>query len=377
MTAINLKSFASFVQEQAANIQGRVKQLIDFSTGSVMRANVEANGGVGLWLQAQILRVLATTRAATSTGADLDSFVADFGLARLGAANAIGTVTLSRFTPSAQAVIPVGATVQTSDGTVNFAVIADNSNSNFNAGLNGYVLGAGIASIDVPVMAEVPGVQGNVAPGTIGFITTQIDFVDTVSNAAAIVGGGDAESDASLRTRFIDYVQSLRRGTPDAIKFAVMNLQLGTQALVVEFTNPDFTPNDNFNFVVVSTSALNPVPDTTLMNHAKDAVEAYRAGGIRYGVFPASVVSADVSMSLTLADGYDFQTMVAGVGLTLQGYVNGMKLGDTLRIARLIQIALDYSPGVISADDVRINNVQADLIVTARNIVRAGSVTVS
>lgn len=376
MTALTLKSFATFVREQAAAIQGRYRSLVDFSAGSLLRANVESNGGVGIWLQSQILKTLATTRAATSTGADLDSWVEDFGLFRLGAQSAVGTVTFARFTPSMQAVIPVGATLQTADGTQNFAVVASTSNSNFNVGLNGYVLGAGITSIDVPVQALTPGAAGNVLAGAITFLTSTVPFVDTVSNAAAIAGGGDAESDASLRTRFIDYIQSLSRGTIPAIQFAITNLRLGLQAKIIENKNADLTANSGFLCITVATSDVNPVPNSATLSNAYAQADAYRAGGIWIGVFPPNVQLANITLALVLDPQYDANVLIGNVATTVQGYINSLKIGQALYLSKLMQWAIDTSPGVLSVSVATINRSAGDFAVTSRDIVRAGTISV-
>lgn len=377
MATINFKTFTTLVQQQAAAIQGRAAKLIDFSIGSVLRAIVESNAGIALWLQAEALRILLTTRASTSSGSDLDTFVADYGLTRVGAQLAIGTVTFSRYTPSAQAIIPVGAVVRTLDGAASFQVVADASNSAFNSGLNGYVMGAGIASLSVPIEAVDPGAASNVAAGFIGLIATSIPYVDSVTNAAAITGGGDAETDASLRTRFINYILSLSRGTVAAIIFSVTSLRLGLQAKVIENENFDGTDNDGFLCVVVSTSdATNPVPSSALMNEAFAAADAYRAGGIWVGVFAPTVLSIDVQMNLVIADGYDRNTIIGNVGTTIKGYINTLALGAGLYLPKLSQLALNVSPGVLSVSYLALSE-PGDIEADPRVIIRAGTVTVS
>ena len=111
------------------------------------------------WL---ILLVLQTTRLATSSGADADSFGADFGFTRLAAVAAQGSVTFSRYTPSMTALIPVGTIVTTADGTTQFAVGTDTTNAAWAAAQNGYLLGSGVASVTVPIAAVAPGSAGNV-----------------------------------------------------------------------------------------------------------------------------------------------------------------------------------------------------------------------
>ncbi len=77
---LSLQNFSSLVQTMAASVQAASRQLLDLTVGSVLRAVLEANASIALWMQWLILQVLQMTRAATSTGADLDSWMADFAL---------------------------------------------------------------------------------------------------------------------------------------------------------------------------------------------------------------------------------------------------------------------------------------------------------
>jgi phage-related protein len=122
MANLNTQSFGAIVSNFATAVQGSASTLIDFSVGSILLAIGEAMGGVALWLQGLILQVAALTRAATSSGTDLDSWLAQFGFAREAAVAAITQETFSRYTPTNSALIPVGANVTSSDGTVTFRV---------------------------------------------------------------------------------------------------------------------------------------------------------------------------------------------------------------------------------------------------------------
>ena len=109
----------------AAALQSSATALVDVSVGSVLRAIFEANASIALWMQWLILQVLQTTRASTSSGADLDSWMLDFGLSRLPAVPSAGLVTFSRYTPNLPAKIPFGSIVKTGDGVLSFTVVED------------------------------------------------------------------------------------------------------------------------------------------------------------------------------------------------------------------------------------------------------------
>src|SRR5574340_54700 len=109
MANITTQDFSTIVRTIVTAIQGGARTLVDLTVGSILRAVVEANAAVVLWLQGLILQLLATTRAATSNGSDLDTWVADCGLTRLPAVAETGQVSVSRFTATQQAVVPRGA----------------------------------------------------------------------------------------------------------------------------------------------------------------------------------------------------------------------------------------------------------------------------
>ena len=92
---LQLRTFDTIVSSAAAAMQGAAQTLLDLTVGSVLRAVLEANAGLGLWMQWLILETLQTTRAATSTASDLDTWMADFGLTRQQAVAAAGSVTFS------------------------------------------------------------------------------------------------------------------------------------------------------------------------------------------------------------------------------------------------------------------------------------------
>ncbi|MFX6225963.1 baseplate J/gp47 family protein, partial [Acinetobacter baumannii] len=88
--------------------------------------------------------------------------MADYNFTRLAAVAAPGSVTFSRFTASGTALVPVGALIQTGNGTQQYTVTADTTNAAYDASQGGYVLANGISSVTVPIQAVTAGVAGNV-----------------------------------------------------------------------------------------------------------------------------------------------------------------------------------------------------------------------
>ncbi|MBX5454333.1 MAG: baseplate J/gp47 family protein [Acidobacteriia bacterium] len=370
-----LQTFSSLVQNAAAFVQGAASGLLDLSVGSVLRAVLEANASIGLWLQWLLLLVLNNTRAATSQGPDLDSWMADFALTRLPAVAAMGTVTFSRFSPINSALIPVGALVKTGDGTQSFAVIASPNNPLFSPTQSGYVLGAGVASGLVPVVATTPGSAGNVQAGTVTLLASAIPGVDSVTNSAAFTGGADAESDAAFRARFVAYINSRTQATKAAIGYAISSLQQGLSYTIAENVDTAGNPRAG-NFVVTVTNGQANLPES-LLAEVSAAIDAVRPVGTSFAVQTPQQIVANVSLSLTLIANTNSAQVSAQVSNSISSYIGGLGIGQALPIARIAQLALDASPFILNVSNISINGQSVDLNPGATGIVVAGNITIN
>lgn len=375
MASIQTQDWVTLVRNQVTAIQGYAKVLVDLTVGSILRAVVESNAAVVIWLQGLIMQVLAITRAATSSGADLDSWVADFGESRLPATYATGQVTFARFTATQQAVAPVGATVQTGDGTQQYAVTADTTNPAYSATLGGYVLGAGVSSVSVPVLAVVAGAAGNAVIGAVSTITGAISGVDTVTNASAFTNGADPETDAALRTRFIAYVASLSKATKGAVGYAITSLKQGVTYALVENQTYAGAVQMGYFYVVVDDGT--GAPGSTFLATVANAIDAVRPLCSSFGVFGPVVVNAAVAMTCAVASGYDPVATKALVVTALKNYINALGLGQTLTYSRLAQIAYDASPGVTNVTGVTLNGGVSDLVATSQQTIKWSTVAVA
>jgi uncharacterized phage protein gp47/JayE len=372
---LSLQNFSALVESMAAYVQGAAQSLVDLTVGSVLRAVLEANASVALWVQWLILQVLATTRLATSTGADCDSFGADFGFIRLPAVAAVGAVTFSRFTPSAAAFIPVGTNVSTADNTLSFTVTAAPTNAAFSAATGGYHLAAGVASVTVAVAANVAGSSGNVQPGAIAVLSSAVAGVDTVTNAMALTGGADAESDTAFRERFGTYLASLSRATDVAIGAAISGIQQGLSYAIAE--NVDQTGAAQMGHFVVTVDDGSGDPPASLLTTVQQAVNVVRPVGSSFAVQGPVVTLANVSMTLTTAPGASHSAAVAAVATAVEAYIASLGIGATLNYTRLAQLAYAASASVTNVSAVLLNGGVADVVPGVFGAVRSGSVAVA
>ncbi len=365
-----LQDFTALMRTQAAAVQGAARELIDLSVGSVLRAVLEANASVGLWVQWLIVEVLATTRAATSAGLDLDSWVADFGMARLPGVRAAGLATFSRATTGLNSVVPVGALVKTGSGTdaLSFAVTADAGHPAWTGA--GYSLPGDQLAVMTPVRALAAGRIGNVRAGEMRLLASAIPGVDAVTNEAAAAGGLDAEADAALRVRFGGFIDSRTRATEQAVAFAVQGLQQGLSFAIAERVDTAGAVRPGHFTVTIDDGSGKATP--ALLAAAGMAIEAVRPIGSTFSVRAPLVVLVDVALRVAGP-----AAALAAVRAAVGAYIGALPIGAGLVLSRVIQLAHDADPGVTRVWNVTLNGLAGDLMPASYGVVRVRSMTVT
>ncbi len=371
---LNLKTFNQLIQDMGATLQASATSLVDISVGSVLRAVFEANAGVVLWLQWLVLQVLSMTRAATSTGVDLDSWMADFGLTRLPATPSSGVVTFSRFATNLPAPIPAGSIVKTADGLLTFSVSEDPTLSIWQQTSSAYVIPAGTSSADLPTICQSTGSGGNVLAGTITVIASSLPGVDQVNNSGPFVHGVDVESDQAFRVRFQGFLGSLTRATLAAVQAAVAGIQQGLNYLVKENVLPDGTQHIG-SFVVIIDDGSG-YPSAALISQVASAVDLVRPIGTSFSIIPPIVQFAAVSLGVTTsgAQTTDYTSLIQA---RITSYVNSLGIESSASITRIANAAYAASSSIDNVINVTINGLTTDLAPAAGTVVKAGPIEVS
>jgi uncharacterized phage protein gp47/JayE len=372
---LSLQSFTSLVQQMAAAVQAAAAPLLDLSIGSTLRAILEATASIALWMQWLILQVLQMTRAATSSGPDLDSWMADFSLNRLPASPASGVVTFSRFNTSVPATIPVGALVRTADGSQTFLVVENTAGTGWNQTQNGYVIGIGVTALDAPVVAATAGTCGNVQAAAISVLASALVGIDSVLNAASFSNGIDAESDYAFRLRFQTFMASLSRATVVAVGYAVTTVQQGLNYTIQENQGPSGAFQlGNFVIVVDDGSGY---PSSALLAMVQQSVEAVRPVGSTFCVFAPTVTEVNVSLTITTTDNINVTLLTPAIVGAIDGYINTLPVGAPLPATRIVQLAYSASSSVTNVTGILLNGQPADVVTPPSGVIKVGTVVVS
>lgn len=130
----------------------------------------------------------------SKTGGALTDFVRLFGQNRHQAQRATGVVTFSRpatVAAKTTAVIPIGVQIKSNTNPAQTVQTIAST-----------VIPIGQTTADVPVQAQSAGPAGNLSAGSLAIIASSLPGVTAVTNAQALTGGVNQESDADLRARF-------------------------------------------------------------------------------------------------------------------------------------------------------------------------------
>jgi uncharacterized phage protein gp47/JayE len=372
---LNLKTFSQLVEDMGAALQSAASSLVDISVGSVVRAIFEANASVVLWLQWLVIQVLQTTRASTSNGPDLDSWMLDFGLTRLPAVPATGIVTFSRFVNTLSATIPLGTVVKTTDGSLSFSVAADQTLSIWQGNVPGYVLPNGAGSADLPVICMSGGSAGNVLSGTTTVIAASLPGVDQVTNANPFANGADAESDQAFRNRFQSYLASRSRATPAAVQNAIANVQQGLNIAIQENTGPGGVVQVGAFQVIVDDGT--GYPASALLSTVATAIEAVRPIGTTFTVLPPQVLTVGVSMAAALNSNANAAAVISSIQNYVAIYLDSLPIGTGASVTRVAQNAYLAGSGIVNITGVLLNGLSSDIAASPGTVIKAGSVAVT
>jgi uncharacterized phage protein gp47/JayE len=353
------RDFTAIVRDMSTAITTSASGLIDVSVGSILRAIIEANAAIVLWVQWLVLLTLQTTRAATSTGVDLDSWMADFSFQRLPSITASGVATFSRFSGTATALIPVGTFVKTLDGSIGFSVVMDSINPAWQASMNAYLLAIGVMSIDLPITANLPGTTGNVLANIITLLASAAPGIDSVNNQEPTTGGADAEPDTAFRNRFTNFFAARSRATLDAVGYAVSTIGQNLNYVIQE--NIDTSGNAKPGNMLITVDDGSGSLSGALFNSLSLAIEVVRPIGTTFSIQPPLITPVQVSLSISLPPESSIPTVQSLLQSAITQYINGRGIGSTLSVTRISQLIYQIEPLIINVSNIELNGQSADL----------------
>jgi len=315
------------------------------SLDAVERDGADANvlgaaaSAVGEEIVGQLADVADGLFMGSATGRKLERLLFDwYGLVKKPASPSIGTVNFSTTATVIVAfTIPVGTTLQTSDGQ-QFLTTAVTV---FPAGT--------VGPIPAPVRSALAGSKQNAKSGAITSITTTIAGAPSdlaVTNTYATAGADNAEGDSEFKERGRRFFTTARRGTLAAIEAAALATPGVVRAKAIEAIDVLGRPArmveliiaDRFTDALIRQGVSPPAYMTQSQQLGKavwEGLSDVRAGGIFVQVRVAQTAMVPIVLQLHFVAGADVEMVALVARATMVATTNDLDPGDTLTLQAL------------------------------------------
>lgn len=343
MSNFATRDFLTILSGMIARLAGGQSQLTDFNVGSVVRSLLEAPAAE---IEALYIEFVNGLLDAIPT-----AIYSGFSFTRLPATYASGQITFSKTIGHPGLVlIPKGTVVSVRDTGQSYATAEEAS------------IAPDYDVANVRVVALSPGARGNTIAGSVNSVGTGIPGIDSVTNPAAIVSGRDEESDAERAVRFAGYIESIARGTPNAMRYAVgMAKIVDENGAITEYVSrigiDEVAPGKVVLWVHGSGGPVSQelLDQIHLMIHGymdrnEVPIPGYRSAGVQVVLRRMRQVPIDLTVQVTTKPGYAMnQNMVDDVVAAAGAYFATVQPGDVVAVS-LLAAHLVRVQGVLSVN---------------------------
>ncbi|MEM9369565.1 MAG: baseplate J/gp47 family protein [Pseudomonadota bacterium] len=270
---------AQIIADIDADLPGADSRLRHSNLGVIATMLTGATHGLYGYLDSIVDQLLPDT----STGIYLERLAATWGMTRQPATAATGTVTI---TGTDGASVPSGAELRRADGVVYLTTGSS-------------VIALGGTSL--PVTAQDVGSLGNAPDGAALAFVSPLAGVDVQATAGALLGGGDRESDASLRDRYLTRKRQPPHGGAehDYVAWALDRDAHGVRSTRAWVGRHEM----GVGFVTVRFMMDDDTPDGIPAQGDVDTVAAYilQEGPVGAQIFTVAPVAAPLDVSLQVS----------------------------------------------------------------------------
>lgn len=317
--------------------------------------------------------VPATMFPAFAFGQYLDYWGVTLNLPRKAAVAATGVVT---FTGAVGTLIATGTQVAVpqTDPEVGAPVFATTA--------SGVIPGGG--TISLPVVAVASGSAGNVAAGTVTYLSSPNGGISAITNAASVSGGSEVETDEAYSVRILlEYSQPKGAGNQaDYLRWALAYAGVGHATVQPVWAGPGTVR------VILTDGNNNPVSGAVVsgLQAVLDPLPGQGAGlapiGATVTVATPSVVTINVSATVTFAQGYSLDgaagTIATRAAITsaIADYVNSLNPDDDV-VLHHVEARFFAVRGVYDVSSLLLNGAAANVTIGGLQVADMGSVTLT
>src|SRR5262249_31681644 len=156
--------------------------------------------------------------------------------------------------------------------------------------------------------------------------------------------------------------------TRSALGYAVESVQQNLNYTIQE--NVDASGAPVMGSFVITADDGSGSPSSALLAAIAGAVDVVRPLGSIYSVQPPGVLTANVTLTISVAAGVAKMQIVGTVASAVTAWINALPIGSALPLSRLAQLAYDSSPTVTNVSGITINGTAADLSANQAQIIK-------
>jgi len=224
----------------------------------------------------------------------------------------------------------------------------------------------------VIVECETAGIIGNVPIGAIKYFPITLTGLISVTNAAAVTNGYEAETDAELQRRYYDKVRNPATSGNKAQYLIWAKEVVGVGDAKVF---PLFYGNGTVKVVIINSNKR--AADTELINNVATHIETVRPIGATISVFSATEKVIDISVTLSIdTNNYTLGGITSSIEVDLVDYFKSIAFITTyVSYARIGNLIFDV-PGVLDYSNLLVNGGTTNINIADEEIAVLGGVVV-
>ena len=367
-----IKDFASIVLGMINRAKATQDKITDFRVGSVARTLFESPAAeIDELYQNMFIGLKEAIPTAIYT-----SFVFD----RLAAVPASGIVRVTITSSGAALVIAAGTEFSIATSAQKYVSQSDAT------------IPSGDTFADVFVSSTNAGTSGNLLAGTEFTLSPSPAGFLSAANSASFLSGADLESDEQRKARFVEYIQTLNRGTVAALQFGAKQARLlGAEGVITEQVRSSvviepWLTNASAPVALVELYIHNGVNGASGQLIAETAkiidgyvdtngarIPGWKAAGVKVNVYAAALVTINLTAAATIAAGYDASATIASVSAAIANYIAQLPIAGPVLRAEMIAAAMEV-PGV---DNFVITTPAGDVTIGATSKASVGTFTIT
>lgn len=290
---------------------------------------------------------------ADAEGEDLDRLLGQLGYTRKGATFATGEVTISGNNGVTVARGTLVARGRILYKTVQEAIITD-------------------GNATVPIEAAEPGSSGNAAAKSVNYFPIMPQGLLSVSNAAPISGGTDAETDEAYRDRYYYFLEHpVTSGNEYEFEQWAMEIDGVGMAKCYKLWNGPGTVK-----VVIATAEMEPA-NAALVSAVTAHIESQRLVGPDVTVTSAEKTNINIAATLFLDTAYAISDIKSTLEEKLKDYFKSLGFQGALIPYTEIGAMIQSVPGVKYYTGLKVNNGTENITIPNGHLATLGSVSLT